>query len=82
MDMELILGFLGDAAKTDFGQKVLLFFMAWTIVKKTVAQHLEKIEMGLSDVARSVEQLNQAMTEMKVSHDARLTRLEQNQKGE
>lgn len=84
MDMEFLMGFLGEAAKTDFGQKVILFMLAWSVVKRTVRQHLEKIEKGLAEVATSVQDLNEAMTELKVtkvSHEARLQRLEEKNQG-
>jgi len=73
---EFLIEVLGDAARADLSQKVFVFTIAWTIVRKTIKGHLEKIETGLNSVAKSVQDLNAAMVRLESNHENRIVKLE------
>lgn len=73
---EFLTQFLGEAARADLSQKIFVFAVAWSIVRKTIKTHLEKIEKGLGDVAKSVQELNAAMTRLESNHENRIVKLE------
>lgn len=60
---------LGDAAKSEFAQNIVVFGIMWSVIKKTVHAHFSNIEDSLKKIAAGLENL-------KESHDARLAKIE------
>lgn len=67
------LSFLGDAAKSDLAQSLIVFGIMWRIIKKTIASHFEKIENSLDRIAKGfenhtdrIEQLESDFKELKL----------------
>ena len=74
--LELVLRGAGEAFKSDLGQKVFIFLMAWWVVKGTIKGHFEKIETGLNSVAQNVNMLKETMEGIEQSHSVRICKLE------
>lgn len=74
--IEFITEILGEAARADLSQKVFLFSLAWFIVRKTINQHLSKIESSLSSLAQSVGQLKESIVRLELNHDNRIVKIE------
>jgi hypothetical protein len=76
--MEMILLELVKETKPgEFAQSFLLFIVAWTIMRRTIAGHFEKIEMQLGRVSDTVESLADAMKDMENKQTQRISLLEQ-----
>lgn len=73
---ELLKGLLSDAAQSQLSEKIVVFFMAWFFVKRTITQHLSKIEVGLATVAQNLGDLKEALTKVETSHSTRIQALE------
>jgi hypothetical protein len=63
---------LSEAAKTDITQKLLVFWIVWMIVRRTISSHFKNVEDALQLVAKNLSELKSALTD----HSQRLGRLE------
>ena len=70
--LEFVLKSASEAIKSDLGQKILVFLVAWWMVKGTIKRHLEKIEEGLQLVATNVNSLKDSID----GHNARIVKIE------
>jgi hypothetical protein len=70
--LEFVLKTASDAVKSQLGQDIILFFLAWFIVRGTVKGHLEKIERGLQLVADNVNSLRGSIE----GHNDRIVKIE------
>ena len=70
--LEFVLKAASDAFKSDLGQKIFVFLLAWYIVKGTIKKHLEKIESGLQLVASNVNSLKDSIE----GHNDRIVKIE------
>ena len=70
--LEFVLKAASDAFKSDLGQKIFVYLLAWYMVKGTIKKHLEKIESGLQLVATNVNSLKDSIE----GHNDRIVKIE------
>lgn len=70
--LEFVLKTASEAFKSDLGQKIIVFILAWWIVKGTIKGHLNKIESGLQLVATNVNSLKDSIE----GHNDRIVKIE------
>lgn len=74
---------LSEAVKASLTEKLLVFFIVWFFVKKTIQKHFRdittqfvKIERNLAGINLNVKDLKSAMVNLEKSHDTRLDKIE------
>ena len=70
--LEYALRGASETIKSDLGQKIIVFFFAWWMVKGTIKGHLNKIESGLQLVATNVNSLKDSIE----GHNDRIVKVE------
>jgi hypothetical protein len=70
--LEFVLKGFSEAFKSDLGQKIFVFLLAWYIVKGTLKSHMNKIESGLQLVATNVNSLKDSIE----GHNDRIVKIE------
>lgn len=67
---------LSEAMKNGIGEKVILFLIAWRMVKKSMQEEIKKITDGVKGVADNVRDLKDEMTKVELTHSSRIGNLE------
>lgn len=78
MDLtSLIFESLKDAKPGEFAQNLLLFTVAWSMMKRTIKAHFLSIEEKAERMAVSLVRLEATLDGIKQNHGERIERLEQ-----
>ena len=73
----LLTSLLTDAKPGEFAQNLLLFAIAWGMMKKTIKTHFISIEEKAERMALSLVRLEDSLSQVKSNHGERILRLEQ-----
>ena len=76
LNQESLMISLSEAAKADLTQKLIVFYVMWRVVKKTIAEHFKNVENGLEKVALKVEDIGNKMASIEQAHATRIGALE------
>jgi hypothetical protein len=73
---DLFATFFKDSKPAEFSQNLLLFSIAWYVVRKTVKAHFLSIEEKVERMATSMVRLEQSLSRVESSHAERILKLE------
>lgn len=71
-----ILKLFSDAKPGEFAQNLVLFGIAWTMMKRTIKEHFFRIEEKIERMAVSLERAEQTLERVENNHGARITSIE------
>jgi uncharacterized protein Yka (UPF0111/DUF47 family) len=77
LDIEVIKGFLGEAAKSSLSEKLIVAGIIWHFVSKKFSKHFEKIETSLTSLSKNLGELNESIVRIEKSHAGRIGHLEE-----
>ncbi len=68
---------LQDLAISDPGQKALVIFAIWVMVKKVTKEHISRMETLVGTVVDSIDKLNKSQIKLETMHSNRISALEE-----